>query len=68
VTHELASVTVVDASAARADALATALMVMGGDKGLAWAQLHQVPAYFIMKQSEGFVAQSSTGFDTYLEN
>ncbi len=68
VTHELASVTVVDASAARADALATALMVMGGDKGLAWAQLHQVPAYFIRKQSEGFVAQSSTGFDTYLEN
>jgi len=67
VTHKLASVTVVDASAATADALATALMVMG-EKGLAWAELHQVPAYFIMKQSEGFVAQSSTGFDTYLEN
>ncbi len=68
VTHNLASVTVVDASAATADALATALMVMGGKQGLAWAELHQVPAYFIMKQSEGFVAQSSTGFDTYLEN
>jgi thiamine biosynthesis lipoprotein len=67
VTHNLASVTVIDASAARADALATALMVMGGKKGVAWASMHQVPAYFIMKQSNGFVAQSTAGFNGYLE-
>ena len=67
VTHNLASVTVIDKSAAKADALATALMVMGGEKGLAWAELHLVPAYFIMKQSTGFVAQSTTEFDAYLE-
>ncbi len=68
VTHKLASVTVIDASAARADALATALMVMGGEKGIAWAKVHQVPAYFIIKQATGFVAQSTSGFDDYLEN
>tara|TARA_B100000767_G_C19732207_1_gene522231 strand:- start:394 stop:1452 length:1059 start_codon:yes stop_codon:yes gene_type:complete len=68
VTHNLASVTVIDASAATADALATALMVMGGKKGVAWATMHQVPAYFIMKQSDGFVAQSTAGFNGYLEN
>jgi len=68
VTHNLASVTVIDASAATADALATALMVMGADKGLAWAQLHQVPAYFIIKQGNGFVARSTAGFNAYLEN
>jgi thiamine biosynthesis lipoprotein len=68
VTHHLASVTVIDASAARADALATALMVMGGEKGVTWATMHQVPAYFIMKKSNGFVAQSTAGFNSYLEN
>ena len=68
VTHNLASVTVIDASAARADALATALMVMGEEEGVAWATMHQVPAYFIMKQSSGFAAQSTAGFKEYLEN
>jgi thiamine biosynthesis lipoprotein len=68
VTHNLASVTVVDASAARADALATALMVMGDEQGVAWATMHQVPAYFIMKQDQGFVARSTAGFKDYLEN
>ena len=68
VTHHLASVTVIDASAAKADALATALMVMGEKKGVTWATMHQVPAYFIMKKSNGFVAQSTAGFDSYLEN
>ncbi|MCO4837675.1 MAG: FAD:protein FMN transferase [Oceanospirillaceae bacterium] len=68
VTHNLASVTVLDASAARADALATALMVMGSDKGIVWATMHQVPAYFIMKQLDGFVAQSTANFTDFLEN
>ncbi|MDB4001378.1 FAD:protein FMN transferase [Oceanospirillaceae bacterium] len=68
VTHNLASVTVMDASAARADALATALMVMGSEKGIIWATMHQVPAYFIMKQLDGFAAQSTANFTDYLEN
>lgn len=68
VTHNLASVTVMDASAARADALATALMVMGSEAGVLWATMHQVPAYFIIKQENGFVAQSTANFKDYLEN
>jgi thiamine biosynthesis lipoprotein len=68
VTHNLASVTVIDASAARADALATALMVMGADVGILWATVHQVPAYFIIKKTKDFVAQSTANFEDYLEN
>lgn len=43
----LTSVTVIDASAARADAYATALMVMGTEAGLAWARQQRVPALFV---------------------
>jgi len=45
------SVTVFDAACWRADALATALMVMGADKGLAFAQTHDVPC--LMRLSDG---------------
>ncbi|MCX7054594.1 MAG: FAD:protein FMN transferase [Proteobacteria bacterium] len=43
----LTSVTVIDANAIRADAYATALMVMGTEAGLAWAQALRVPALFV---------------------
>ena len=68
VTHNLASVTVLDESAADADAMATALMVMGHEEGVKWASMHQVPAYFIIKESTGFVAQDTANFMDYLEN
>ncbi len=43
----LTAVTVIDANAIRADAYATALMVMGTEAGLAWAQAQRVPALFV---------------------
>jgi thiamine biosynthesis lipoprotein len=43
----LTSVTVIDANAIRADAYATALMVMGTEAGLAWAKELRVPALFV---------------------
>ena len=43
----LTAVTVIDANAVRADAYATALMVMGTEAGLAWAQAQRVPALFV---------------------
>ena len=43
----LTSVTVIDASTIRADAYATALMVMGTEAGLAWAKEMRVPALFV---------------------
>jgi thiamine biosynthesis lipoprotein len=41
------SVSVIDPSAFRADALSTALFVMGPERGLAWARAHNVVAIFI---------------------
>ena len=43
----LTAVTVIDANAIRADAYATALMVMGTEAGLAWARASRVPALFV---------------------
>ncbi len=43
----LTAVTVIDANAIRADAYATALMVMGTEAGLAWAKGRRVPALFV---------------------
>lgn len=48
----LTSVTVLDANAMRADALATALMVMGTDAGLAWTQARRIPALFVERTAE----------------
>ena len=53
IAHRLASVTVVDPSAARADALATALSVLGPDDGFALAEREGIPAYFILRTAEG---------------
>jgi thiamine biosynthesis lipoprotein len=46
------SVSVIDRSAFRADALSTALYVMGPDRGLAWARAHDVTAVFITQSGE----------------
>ncbi len=47
VVHTLASVSVVDESCMKADALATALMAMGPDEGHTFATRHKIPAYFV---------------------
>ena len=46
------SVSVIDPSAFRADALSTALYVMGPQRGLAWARAHNVVAIFISDSGE----------------
>lgn len=46
------SVSVIDPSAFRADALSTALYVMGPERGLAWARAHDVTAIFISQSGE----------------
>lgn len=66
ITHNLASVTVLDASTARADGLATAINVMGSERGLALANSHNIPIMVIIKEAGGFVAETSTAFDEYL--
>jgi len=63
VDHRLASATVVASSCARADALATALMVLGPDEGLALAGRLDLAALFLVRTDGGFEARTTPRFD-----
>ncbi|MFT5693906.1 MAG: thiamine biosynthesis lipoprotein [Oceanicoccus sp.] len=64
--HNTASVTVIAESAAYADGLATAINVMGADKGLQLAEQQNLAVYIIVKTSDGFEAKYSDAFKPYL--
>lgn len=67
VTHNLASVTVLSDEAAYADALATALNVMGPEKGLKLAEQQDLAVYMIVKTDQGFKSLSSPAFDQLID-
>ena len=52
VLHKLALVSVIDQNASRADALATAIMVMGDEKGYEFAQANDIAAYFVIRTND----------------
>jgi len=54
------SVTVVDPDPLRADALATALFVLGPTLGWAWAEAHHVAALFASRDASGLSLRSTT--------
>ena len=60
VRHSLASVSVIDAACARADAFATGLMVLGGEEGLSVAEECNLAALFLIRESDGKLAERST--------
>ncbi|MBI2969694.1 MAG: FAD:protein FMN transferase [Gammaproteobacteria bacterium] len=60
--HRLASVTVVHPSATCADALATALLVLGPEKGVALAEREKLAALFIIRTDDGFEQKMSPEF------
>lgn len=60
IAHGLASVSVVADSCMRADALATALIVMGPQRGLALAQQLALPALFIVRGADGRLRDIAT--------
>jgi len=63
--HRLASATVVDRLCVRADALATALMVLGPDEGLALAERLDVAALLLVRRGDGgFETRTTSRFDT----
>ncbi len=64
--HNLASVTVLDPSTMTADGLATALLVMGTEKGMALANEQGIAAMFIEKQDAGFVTRYSEAFKRFV--
>ncbi len=63
---KLASVTVIADTCAEADALATALMAMGDQRAIEYADEHQLRAYFIVRHKDEFVSRSSERFKQYL--
>lgn len=66
VDHELASVTVIEETAVKADALATAMMVMGPEDSLMLAEKYNIPVYILVKEADGFKVQYSKAFAQYL--
>ena len=60
--HKLASVSVVAESCRKADAWATALMVLGPDEGLKTAEAENLAALFLVREGELFVERSSSAF------
>lgn len=65
VTHALASVTVITPGTMRADAMATALMVLGPDAGYALADREGLAAFFIVRTADGFVNHQTAAFDRH---
>jgi thiamine biosynthesis lipoprotein len=66
VAHGLASVTVIAPTAMLADALSTALMVLGPEQGLALAHRSNIAAYFIARTGSGLHETASPAFLSYL--
>lgn len=60
VTHALASVSVIDPLCVRADAIATALMVLGPDDGYALAADQDWPALFLVRLPDGTLEERAT--------
>ena len=64
--HNLVSVTVIHPSSMTADGLSTTLMVMGMEKGMAFAIKNNLAAFFISKTENGFDEQFTVKFKQYL--
>lgn len=67
ITHGLASVTVIAEDCMSADAFATAIDVLGPEKGLALANRLGLPVYLIVHSGAGFEARHSDAFVPYLD-
>jgi len=68
VEHSLASVSVIADTCAEADALATALMVLGTEEGYNLAAEHHWPVLFIRRTAAGFEERSTPEFETFVAN
>jgi thiamine biosynthesis lipoprotein len=66
VKHKLASVTIIDEHCARADALATAMLVMGEQKAKEFAVQKGIKAYLIVREEHSFTEYLSPTFENWL--
>ena len=67
ITHKLASVTVLSDTTMKADAWATALMVLGPEEGYKISEQQKLAVFFIIKTDQGFVQRESPLFSEYTE-
>ncbi|ALS97491.1 FAD:protein FMN transferase [Lacimicrobium alkaliphilum] len=65
--HNLVSVTVVHPSSMTADGLATALNIMGAERGLAFAEKHNLAVMLITREKDGFKGYNTAEFEPYLQ-
>lgn len=63
ISHKLAAVTVVHAETLQADGLSTLLMVLGPERGYAFAEREGIAAFFVTREGDGFVTRSTSAFD-----
>jgi len=63
ISHQLAAVTVVSESAAYADAMATALLVLGPKDGLELAENLGLAGYFLVRGTQGIQEMTTRNFD-----
>ncbi len=69
IAHDLASVSVIHARCMTADALATALEVLGPVEGMATASSHAIPALFLVRMDDGsFEEHRSPMWSALVEN
>lgn len=69
IVNGVASVTVIAPTCILADAMATAIMVMGKERGLNWVQSKEnVEAFIIIRTVEDYEEAFSSGFKQYLSN
>jgi FAD:protein FMN transferase len=66
VRHSPSSVSVIGSSAMQCDALATALLVMGREAGLAFAERRDIAALFIARAQAGFSEIMTSSFARYV--
>ena len=67
INHNLVSVTVIAPQSMTADGLSTTLMVMGVEKGMAFAVENNIAALFIYKTENGFSESFTVKFKQYLK-
>ncbi|PWQ99458.1 FAD:protein FMN transferase ApbE [Leucothrix pacifica] len=67
ITHQLASITIMNDSAMIADGFATAIMVLGEDKGKAFIAENQLKAYMITRDKDGFSTWNNFPDETFIK-
>jgi thiamine biosynthesis lipoprotein len=68
ITHKLVSVTVIHPSCMTADAMATAISVLGPAKGHELAISENLPVFLVVKEADGFVETMTPRFKELLGN